>query len=61
MRYRIDQGARHCVALGLCACGQRFLGTDRAQALRRLAIHEAQAHPRDTNVRSKLHAKTPER
>lgn len=54
MKYRIDQGEPGQVALGICACGQRFLALDRAAALARLGVHEAVWHPADKNVRAKL-------
>lgn len=54
MKYRIDQGDRTCMALGICDCGDRFAAVNRAAALRRLGEHERIRHPDDTNVRSKL-------
>ena len=50
----IDQGARDCPALAICWCGARMLHTTRAGARKRLADHEAIAHPGTDTARASL-------
>lgn len=52
MRSWVDESS--CSALGMCACGGRFLAVSYTQALRRLAQHEETAHPGDYHARDML-------
>lgn len=52
MKYRVDQGDPDAgVAVGICACGRRFLAFDRVGCLERLAAHEKVHHPAAKDAR----------
>lgn len=52
MKVKVDKGP--ATALGLCACGDRFLALSRLGALERLARHERIMHPDDRHARALL-------
>lgn len=55
MRTKVDVGDRNArVAVAVCACGWRGLGTSRLAALERAADHERVCHPGDENARDLL-------
>lgn len=63
MKIKVDVSRRS--AVGVCACGSRFLALSHERALERLAAHEQRAHPGDKHARQALiqfrkrHADTP--